>query len=140
MHAATLVLLCLPLVCVVLAALQDKRTNRLAPHWSKDQTIAARDETKKGTASYYTEWQHNPGSCGYIPTATHIVALAPTFMPQSCGMCIMVHYRGKKIQALVTDTCPSCEKRKIDISNVLFSHLDSLDRGIIDVEWNFVPC
>lgn len=93
-----------------------------------------------GIASYYTEWNRNPGSCGHIPSITNIVALSPNNMPHSCGRCIIVYYGGKSHKAVVTDTCPSCGPKKIDLSNALFSQMESLDKGLINVDWDFCDC
>ena len=91
-----------------------------------------------GKCSFYKEWAYNPGSCGYIPTTKNIVALSPVFMPQSCGKMVEIVYQGKTYTAMVSDTCPSCSPTKIDVSDVLFSHLDSCEKGILEIQWKFV--
>ncbi len=95
-----------------------------------------------GKATYYTEWSHNPGSCGYIPGYDNIVAVAPQHMPHSCGRCILVRYQGRVIKAVVTDTCMACEANTkwIDLSSNMFSRFASHDLGVLQVDWDFVEC
>lgn len=140
MQATTVLIYLVGCIISVHGALKMKGASPL--HLGSKQTKRAtwNYDAAQGKASFYTEWRINPGSCGYIPQSEYIVALAPSFMPRSCGMCVLVHYQGKRIRALVTDTCPSCGEKKIDISHVMFSQLDTLDKGILDVEWNFVAC
>jgi rare lipoprotein A (peptidoglycan hydrolase) len=52
----------------------------------------------------------------------------------------MIDYNGKKLKVKVTDTCPGCTPDKIDLSDEAFSQLDSKDKGIISIKWDFVPC
>lgn len=95
-----------------------------------------------GKATYYTEWNSNPGSCGYIPKQDNIVAVARQLMPASCGRCILIRYRGKELKAVVTDTCEACSSnpRWIDLSNTLFERFDSTSLGVLQVDWDFCEC
>jgi rare lipoprotein A (peptidoglycan hydrolase) len=93
-----------------------------------------------GKASFYTEWKSNPGSCGKIPSDPMLCAVHPSLMPASCGKCIMIDYNGKKLKVKVTDTCPGCTPDKIDLSDEAFTKLDSKDKGILSIKWDFVPC
>jgi len=95
-----------------------------------------------GKATYYTEWNGNPGSCGYIPKQDNIVAVASQFMPASCGRCILIKYRGKELKAVVTDTCEACSSNPkwIDLSHTLFGRFDSMSLGVLQVDWDFCEC
>lgn len=93
-----------------------------------------------GKASYYTEWNSNPGSCGYIPSFDNLVALSPEYMPAACGKCIIVNHGGVQEKAIVTDTCMGCDSGHIDMSDNMFSRFDDLAKGIIAVDWEFIEC
>lgn len=95
----------------------------------------------KGTASYYTEWSSNPGSCGFIPGKDELIAAVNSqYMPAKCNQCIQVNYEGKSIKVKVTDTCPACDSTKLDLSNTAFAQLAPLDKGILQITWSWVPC
>lgn len=95
-----------------------------------------------GKATYYTEWNSNPGSCGYIPQHDNLVAVAPQLMPNACGRCILIRCNGKTVKAVVTDTCMACaaNTKWIDMSHHLFGRFDNLSRGVLPVDWDFVQC
>jgi rare lipoprotein A (peptidoglycan hydrolase) len=95
---------------------------------------------KGGKASFYTEWKSNPGSCGAIPTDPNLCAIHPSFMPASCGKCILVTYNDKTLKVKVTDTCPGCSLDKIDLSDEAFAKLASKDAGIINIKWDWTAC
>lgn len=97
-------------------------------------------EAKQGSASFYTEWSSNPGSCGFIPTNEDIAAINPMYMPSKCNQCIMINYEGKSLKVKVTDTCPGCTETKIDLSDRAFAKLADKSKGIIKITWAFVPC
>jgi expansin (peptidoglycan-binding protein) len=94
----------------------------------------------QGQASYYTEWKSNAGSCGFIPTNGDIAAVNPQFMPAKCKQCILISYQGKELKVQATDTCPGCSATKIDLSDTAFQKLDSLSKGILQIQWKWVPC
>lgn len=95
----------------------------------------------QGTASYYTEWSSNPGSCGFIPGKDELIAAVNAqYMPAKCNQCIQVNYEGKSIKVKVTDTCPACDSTKLDLSNTAFAQLAPLSKGILQITWSWVPC
>lgn len=54
----------------------------------------------------------------------------------------MINYGGKSVKAKVVDECPSefCSSGQVDASKGVFSNFASLDTGIIQMAWDFVPC
>lgn len=107
-----------------------------------ENTIARNAVGASGKATYYTEWNKNPGSCGFIPPFSNLVALAPSFMPDACGKCILIHYKGFNVKAVVTDTCMACASnpKMVDLSDIQFGQFDDLSLGVLVVDWDFVPC
>lgn len=109
-------------------------------------TVAASEASlgstaRVGKASYYTFYNQNPGSCGYIPKTNMIAALSPVHMKAACDKCILVEYGGKNLKVQVTDTCMGCDENKIDLSDEAFKYFAPLDQGILDgIKWDFVPC
>ena len=58
----------------------------------------------------------------------------------NCGRCVRIQYQGKTVNARVVDSCPGCPSTSLDLSPPVFSALDHLDRGVLQIQWEFVPC
>ncbi|KAI0747938.1 hypothetical protein C8Q80DRAFT_1120548 [Daedaleopsis nitida] len=54
-----------------------------------------------------------------------------------CYKTVTIQYKGKQVQAKVTDECPGCSEAQADLSRPLFKHLASLDEGVIYGQWWF---
>lgn len=106
----------------------------------RGQVADNKEALRMGKATYYTEWNQNPGSCGYIPPFDNLVALSSHHMPHSCGKCVMVRYGGLQEKAIVTDTCAACDEKWIDLSDNMFSRFEGLDKGVMKVDWEFCDC
>jgi len=93
-----------------------------------------------GEASWYDTETGNAGHCGdMISNKDWAVAIAPSqFKMEDCGKRIRIHYKGKTAEAVIKDSCPPCFFGKIDLSRGLFEHLDSLDVGILKIDWEYI--
>ena len=83
-----------------------------------------------------------------LPPDDFIVAISSEFnVPAHCGQRVRItntggggdanHGQGQTAEATVVDTCPSCGRDKLDLSEGLFRFLTggSTDSGIIDIDW-----
>lgn len=93
--------------------------------------------------TYYTP---GTGACGDINSESdHVVALSPGQYgscgnPNDCPNCdrtVKIHYGGKTATATVKDKCPGCSGDSIDVSPAVFKELASLDKGRVQVTWEF---
>lgn len=104
------------------------------------------------------------GACSFstytIPSGLHGTALSSSNWDNSgnCGGCVNVRYQGKSITAMVSnensagrseladwenqivDECPGCGSNHLDLFPKAFSDLAASSVGVIDVEWDYVPC
>jgi len=60
----------------------------------------------------------------------------------NCGRCVNVTNKSNKKSVVVKiiDQCPGCSSNQLDLSKGAFSKLDDLSLGILQVDYNFVPC
>ncbi|KAH9942264.1 RlpA-like double-psi beta-barrel-protein domain-containing protein-containing protein [Epithele typhae] len=92
-----------------------------------------------GDATFY-EPNGGTGACGHpIQNTDFAVALNPTQYAggANCGRTITAHFQGASVTATVQDLCPGCGNGGIDLTPSAFQRLASLDRGRIQVEWDF---
>lgn len=94
---------------------------------------------KRDRGTYYTA---GLGACGKTNVPSDfIIALDPVQYGggENCFKMVTITFEGRSAQAQVTDLCPSCPDRGIDMTTRLFRALSggSLEAGVLDVEWHF---
>ncbi|KAF9963200.1 hypothetical protein BGZ70_007568 [Mortierella alpina] len=92
-----------------------------------------------GRGTWFTDKQ---GSCGTpFDTNDLIVAMNEAQMGgrAQCGKSVKVTYNGKSVNARVVDTCPKqyCSSGALDLSQAVFKQLAPLDKGVIEIQWQF---
>ncbi|PBK91776.1 hypothetical protein ARMGADRAFT_186530 [Armillaria gallica] len=92
-----------------------------------------------GPSTFYTPYGFVPGACGVIAESDG-VSLSISLYDSSahCGESIQVQYNGRTITVKVADECTSCAANGIELAADAFQQLDSLNKGIIPVTWNYV--
>ncbi|TFK46270.1 barwin-like endoglucanase [Heliocybe sulcata] len=91
----------------------------------------------KGDATYFYP---GLGACGGHSTSSDLIVALNTQKyanGKHCGKQIAVHYNGKSVDAKVVDECPGCGSNDIDLSPAAFKKLAPLDKGRIQVTWEF---
>ncbi|KAK0444687.1 RlpA-like double-psi beta-barrel-protein domain-containing protein-containing protein, partial [Armillaria borealis] len=88
-------------------------------------------------ATFYTLYGFS-GACGVI-TGSDDVSLSTSLCGSGahCGESIQVQYNGRTVTVKVVDKCTSCAANGIEPAAGAFQQLDSLDKGIIPVTWNY---
>jgi len=51
-----------------------------------------------------------------------------------CGKTIIISYGGKTAKAMIVDACPECAHGSLDMSQALFDHFASEDKGVFQME------
>lgn len=110
---------------------------------SSPSTSAA---SKRGEATFYGG-NTSGGMCSFtgytIPSGIYGTALSDSNWAgaQACGQCVSVTGpSGTKITAMVVDQCPGCGPNHLDLYPDAFKALADPSKGIINVDWDFVPC
>ncbi|KZT23541.1 hypothetical protein NEOLEDRAFT_1179989 [Neolentinus lepideus HHB14362 ss-1] len=103
------------------------------------QHLEARSKTYHGQGTWFNV---GLGNCGEYNQDSDLIVALDTATYNSGSHCnkhitIVNTSNGKKAKAMVRDSCPSCGTGSIDMSPSLFEHFDSLDTGVISVEWWF---
>ncbi|CAO1619914.1 unnamed protein product [Sympodiomycopsis kandeliae] len=104
-------------------------------------SFAAAAPAKRASHTGTATWFHqngNPGSCGdYHSDSDYIVAVSGAHHSASnCGKQVTISYGGKTATATIADTCPTCPGfYDLDLSTGLFQHFDSLDKGVMTIDW-----
>ncbi|XP_055351841.1 papain inhibitor-like [Paramacrobiotus metropolitanus] len=59
-----------------------------------------------------------------------------------CGKCALVKADGttKSVKVNVVDSCPGCNSGSVELSPAAFKKLASVDKGRIQVTWDYVKC
>ncbi|KAL1793615.1 hypothetical protein ACET3X_008597 [Alternaria dauci] len=116
-----------------------------AVHASPAAPLASR-AIKSGEATFYGG-NTQGGMCsltGYtLPAGVYGTALSDSNWEgaSNCGVCVQVTGpSGKKIKAMVTDQCPGCGPNHLDLYTDAFGALAELQKGIINVSWDVIPC
>lgn len=52
-----------------------------------------------------------------------------------CGQMVTIQGNGNTIQAVVADTCPTCNWGDLDLSVGAFQQLSGLDAGVVPITW-----
>ncbi|KAJ3322906.1 hypothetical protein HDV06_002565 [Boothiomyces sp. JEL0866] len=108
-----------------------------------------------GDATFYGPVPGNPaisspgpfgiGSCGNDPIDHNYFVAVGTdaYDGSKCGQCVQVNFNGKTSVGLYADKLPS--RPGVDLSFQMFVELtggvqNALDKGRIQVSWDFVPC
>ncbi|KAK5110062.1 hypothetical protein LTR62_006306 [Meristemomyces frigidus] len=111
---------------------------------SLDQRHVAR-QTLSGQATYYGG-NVAGGTCSFstytLPSGLYGTALSDSNWSDAanCGGCVAVTYGGKTITAMIVDECPGCGTNHLDLFPNAFTELAPASKGIIDVNWDYVPC
>lgn len=102
--------------------------------------------SKRGEATFYGG-NTAGGMCSFtgytIPSGIFGTALSDSNWSnaQACGQCVSVTGpSGTKITAMVVDQCPGCGSNHLDLYPDAFKKLADPSKGIIKVDWDFVPC
>ncbi|KAJ9268397.1 CAZyme family CBM63 [Paecilomyces variotii] len=100
-----------------------------------------------GQATYYTTNGVQDGTCSFsgytLPSSLFGTALSNSNWNNgaNCGACAQVSAPGgKSIKAMIVDQCPGCGENHLDLFPDAFSELAALSVGVLDVQWNIVPC
>ena len=97
-----------------------------------------------GHATYYNTYYPTFSSCGMQPQDTDfIAAVAPSFMPSSCGKMIAVtnEKTGATIEVEIVDTCMACAAGSVavDLTPTAFEALGAtLGDGTVAAHWKFI--
>ncbi|KAF9177460.1 hypothetical protein BGZ51_007550 [Haplosporangium sp. Z 767] len=118
-------------------------SNKTMPDLSaEDETIVSIAGSTSGKFSGRGTWYTGTlGSCGtpFGPNDMVVAMNAPQMGNKAlCGKSVKISYGGKTVQARVTDTCPSCSSGALDLNQPVFEKLAPLDKGVIDISWEFV--
>lgn len=102
--------------------------------------------SKRGEATFYGG-NTAGGMCSFtgytIPKGIYGTALSDANWDKAkaCGQCVSVTGpSGTKITAMVVDQCPGCGNNHLDLYPDGFKALADPSKGIITVDWDFVPC
>ncbi|KAI8055530.1 RlpA-like double-psi beta-barrel-protein domain-containing protein-containing protein [Syncephalis plumigaleata] len=57
-----------------------------------------------------------------------------------CGKCAHVKGPIGSVVVKITDSCPTCEKRSLDLTKSAFKRIASLDDGDVAIKWTWGPC
>ncbi|KAI8086037.1 RlpA-like double-psi beta-barrel-protein domain-containing protein-containing protein [Halteromyces radiatus] len=52
-----------------------------------------------------------------------------------CFKKVRITYGDKSTDATITDACPGCQEKSLDLTPSVFQKLASFDQGIIDIDW-----
>jgi expansin len=84
------------------------------------------------------------GTCGYpaSPGNLDVAALNTSQWDTAryCGMCVQVNGPKGAITVRVVDSCPTCKKGDLDLSESAFTKLADRSVGRIPITWKAVPC
>ncbi|OAL02519.1 barwin-like endoglucanase [Phaeosphaeriaceae sp. SRC1lsM3a] len=111
-----------------------------------DDSATSSANSKRGDATFYGG-NTSGGMCSFtgytIPSGIYGTALSDSNWAnaQACGQCVSVTGpSGNKITAMVVDQCPGCGTNHLDLYPDAFAKLADPSKGIIKVDWDFVPC
>ena len=97
---------------------------------------------RSGQATFYAA--DGAGHCSFLPSPDDLMVVALNTADYAgarwCGACLLVRYRDKTLRLRVVDSCPTCAAGDIDLSREAFARLADPDIGILDVDWQIVPC
>ena len=102
--------------------------------------------SKRGEATFYGG-NTDGGACSFtgykLPSSLFGTALSDSNWATAgnCGACVSVTGPdGNKITAMVVDECPGCGTNHLDLYPEGFAKLADPSKGVINVNWDFVPC
>ncbi|KAF9267294.1 hypothetical protein L218DRAFT_679657 [Marasmius fiardii PR-910] len=58
---------------------------------------------------------------------------------RNCGQWVSITANGKHAYGVTQDSCPGCSNDDLDMSPSLFEEFDSLEKGVLDIKWEFQP-
>jgi len=106
-----------------------------------------------GDLTFYKEWNHNFGSCGYSISRMNqnpflVAALSRHHMGHPanpndyylCGRCLKINGSRGSIVVAVSDTCEGCSGDDVDVADTVFKYLEDPARGRVKVTWEWVDC
>ena len=95
--------------------------------------------SSSGKATFYDS-QGGYGHCGnQIPNEGLYAAVSSGCYSESiCGKHVRVSYEGKSVVVPILDSCQGCDSSHIDISRNAFQKIADLNKGIIQVSWEFI--
>ncbi|ORZ24025.1 RlpA-like double-psi beta-barrel-protein domain-containing protein-containing protein, partial [Absidia repens] len=83
-------------------------TGACGPHEDNHSDIVALNLPQYGSANKISEW---------------------------CFKEVEIHYKGKMTKATITDACPGCQEKSLDLTPSVFQKLASSEEGVIDIDW-----
>ncbi|KAK0203226.1 RlpA-like double-psi beta-barrel-protein domain-containing protein-containing protein [Desarmillaria ectypa] len=95
-----------------------------------------------GIATWYEPGNGRYGACGALSQNSDLVMALPPNLYANGANCwkhvgVINTDNGRWVDAVVADLCPDCGDNHIDLSSGAFSHLGTLDTGVIDVTWYY---
>jgi len=57
-----------------------------------------------------------------------------------CGTCVHLVGPQGEVSVRIVDQCPGCAQGHIDLSPQAFAEIADLQLGIVDIQWQYVPC
>ncbi|KAG7088276.1 hypothetical protein E1B28_012289 [Marasmius oreades] len=102
-------------------------------------------EKKAATHHGKGTWFHpGMGNCGNYNTDNDpIVAIGLDLYKQNggnnCGQWVSITSNDKHAYGIIWDSCPGCNNNDLDMSPTLFQKFGPLDKGVLDIKWEFQP-
>ncbi|WP_344828509.1 expansin EXLX1 family cellulose-binding protein [Actinocorallia longicatena] len=96
--------------------------------------------TYRGLATFYAAGKGD-GSCMFGPARNMMVAAMNTTdfeNAKACGAFIRVTSGGRSITVKVTNSCPTCQARQLDLSAQAFAKLAAPVKGRIAIKWRLL--
>ncbi|KAH9854014.1 RlpA-like double-psi beta-barrel-protein domain-containing protein-containing protein [Lenzites betulinus] len=103
-------------------------------------SLGGRAHGKRFDNARFTFYDAGENACGSVDDGNaFVIALSPSMYNNGahCYKQVTVEYKGKQVQATVTDECPGCNDVQADLSRPLFAALAPLDEGEIFGSWWF---
>ncbi|OAD04207.1 hypothetical protein MUCCIDRAFT_37441, partial [Mucor lusitanicus CBS 277.49] len=57
---------------------------------------------------------------------------------KTCGKRVRIFHKGKSVEAVVNDACPSCKYGDLDLTRPVFGKLGKFKTGILDITWEYI--
>lgn len=55
-----------------------------------------------------------------------------------CGKRVRIYHKGKAVEAVINDACPSCKYGDLDLTKPVFGELGKFKTGILDITWKYI--
>lgn len=96
----------------------------------------------KGKATWYEA--DGSGNCSFPKKSGKVLVAAMNNTQYGsadlCGACVEVKGPKGTVRVQVTDRCPECPSNHLDLSQAAFSQIADLKTGVIEIQWQLVPC